>query len=411
MSSPARVYLSLSDDEVEVSQEGSTSASGLRQSLSQASAASSSAQVEGSQASASGLPDFGEGLEGYPTPTPPTSPLAASHRPGGGRHVPRGVPGHFRATGKRFALTYPKCPVSRAVFDPAFQLKFRPTELVTAREKHKDGTYHLHVFVSFLKRKDVRSSRYFDVAFDGITYHPNTQLCRDRSKWLKYLSKGDDHGVGDLADDGLELDPLTAPLGKRKSYHADLMWSEQQRIIRGLKPVSYPIRLECADKSYEMLAPDPSVKKRSWWIVAPPNAGKTRWINKTFANTSIYVPRMGKYPFEGYGNQDIIIYDDRKGVSFEEFSDVLNTWMFLHPVFGEVRFVTQNWRMGHSRNVIVLSNKTIEESMPEEDWVRMKKRFIQIVNPVLLPPEEMSDDEVEEKAPQAPEWNSADFQS
>lgn len=161
-------------------------------------------------------------------------------------------------------------------------------------------------------------------------------------------------------------------------------------------------------RSYAMASPDPSLKKRNWWIVAPPNAGKTRWINKTFKNTNIYCPRMGKYPFEGYRDQDIIIYDDRTNVSFEEFSDVLNTWDFLHPIYGEIRFVTQDWKLGHTRNVIVLSNKTIEESLPESDHNRMKKRFIQIVNPILLSPEEISDDEIDIPQP-IPSSSQHDF--
>jgi len=110
---------------------------------------------------------------------------------------------------------------------------------------------------------------------------------------------------------------------------------------------------------------------------------------------------MGKYPFEGYANEDIIIYDDRENVSFEEFANVANTWDIVMPVFGEVRFNTQDWKVGHTRNIIVLSNKTIEQCMKEEDWQRMKKRFIQIVNPVLKPLEENSSDDEEEKPQEA----------
>lgn len=301
----------------------------------------------------------------------------------------------FRVSSKQFALTYPQCSVLRSIFDPIFRRLFKPTEYASAREQHADGNYHLHVFCAYLKRKDVQKASYFDVSIEEHGYHPNVQACRDRAAWLKYLSKEADNGVAELrrTDDG--FNPLDLALGKRKSTYQDYLWSEQYRIEHALVPITWPIILACEGREYQMDPPDAKRKKRSWWIVAPPNAGKTRWINKTFANARIYVPRMGKYPFEGYGDQDIIIYDDRKGVGFEEFSDVLNTWCFQHPVFGEVRFTTQNWKMNHTRSVIVLSNKTIEQSMAEEDWQRMKKRFIQIVNPVLIPPGEESDDEEE----------------
>lgn len=101
----------------------------------------------------------------------------------------------FRISTKQFALTYPQCGVLRATFDSSFKEHFRPAQFASAREVHSDGNYHMHVFVSFTRRVDVRSSRYFDLAFDGAIYHPNVQSCKDRTKWLTYISKGDDHGV------------------------------------------------------------------------------------------------------------------------------------------------------------------------------------------------------------------------
>nr|WAE42220.1 MAG: replication associated protein [Cressdnaviricota sp.] len=325
------------------------------------------------------------------------------------RPVSRRAARDFRAQGKCFALTYPKCPVERAKFDEAFKLKFSPAEFASAREKHKDGDYHMHVFVGFIKRKNVQSARYFDVSIEGNVYHPNTQVCKDRKKWLRYISKDGDHGVDELGggDDDVTFHLSDYPVGKRKSAYQDIEWSKQHRLIQSLKPVMWPVELICEGKSYDMRAPDPANKKRNWWIVAPPNAGKTRWINKTFAGTAIYCPRTGKYPYEGYADQQLIIYDDRTKVPFEEFSDVLNTWEFIHPVYGEVRFRTQDWKISQTRNVIVLSNKTIEESMPEEDWERMKKRFIQIINPVLIPQDEKSDEEM--SVAQDEQHNASDF--
>lgn len=315
----------------------------------------------------------------------------ARHRRGGRAHKKKRS---FRLQCKQFALTYPQCPVARATFDAAFKLKHSPAEFASAREEHQDGSYHLHLFVSYGKCKDVRSARAFDVAVDGVTYHCNIQKCKNRAAWLKYISKGDDHGVFDI---DVGFDPLSAPLGKRKSYWTDHQWSLQFAATRRLTAPNYPIKLVCADRTHELLRPDPAVKRRSWWIVAPPNAGKTRWLNKTFAGVAIYSPRVGPYPFEGYSDQDIVVYDDRTGVSFQEFASVLNTWDIITPVAGQVRYCVQNWKLGHTRTVIVLSNKTIEESMPEEDHLRMRKRFLQIINPTLIPEDEKSSEDEEEK--------------
>lgn len=318
-------------------------------------------------------------------------PREPAGRPGGRRGR-----GDFRVCAKQFALTYPQCPVDRAVFDPAFRLKFRPHQLASAREQHQDGSFHLHLYVEYASRRDVRSARHFDVVIDGQTYHPNIQRVKNRQAWLDYISKGGDHGVGQLTGD-LEFDPLSQPLGKRKSAYQDYLWSRQFAMRRGLKPVAFPVALRTERETLELLRPDPRQKKRSWWIVAPPNAGKTRWLNRTFAGQRIYAPRTGPYPFEGYDDEDVIVYDDRQGVAFEEFASVLNTWDILMPVAGQVRYVTQHWKIGHTRSIIVLSNKTIEESMKEEDHQRMKKRFIQIVNPKLLLDDEVSSDDEEQK--------------
>lgn len=305
---------------------------------------------------------------------------------GGGRNK------KFRMQAKQYALTYPQCPVVRAAFDAEFNKRFSPHEYASARESHQDGNYHMHVFVAFKSKKNVQSARYFDVSIEGSTYHPNIQKCRSRDHWLQYIAKGDDHGVADLVQRGpVGFDPLSEPLGKRKSKYLDYKWSQEYEQRSKLLPVNYPVRLVTADRTYEMLKPSPIPKKRSWWVVAEPNAGKTRWVNRVFSGQRIFCPRTGKYPFEGYDDEDIIIYDDREGVTFAEFSSVLNTWDIPMPIAGEIRYVTQYWKRGHTRSCIVLSNKTIEESMPPEDVVRMKKRFIQIVNPVLAHEDDVSD--------------------
>lgn len=296
----------------------------------------------------------------------------------------------FRCSARHFALTYPQCPVARADWRREFGLRFSGCAYWIARETHKDGSYHLHMLVSYKLRKDVQSASYFDVAVDGRSYHPNIKRCWDVDGWFEYISKGDDH---DDVPDAAERLLCTEPAWRvEKAYHGEL-WRQRELAARSRPGVVYPVRLVCEGVTYELRKPDPAIKKRSWWIVARPNAGKTRWLNSTFAGHAIWKPRVGKYPFEGYAGEEIIVYDDREP-SFEEVSDVLNTWLIQSPVYGEVRFRTQDWPIGATRSIIVLSNKTIEDTYKMLDVERMKKRFIQISHPVLIKEEEQSDDEV-----------------
>lgn len=68
----------------------------------------------------------------------------------------------------------------------------------------------------------------------------------------------------------------------------------------------------------------------------------------------------------------------------------MSIWDIVCPVFGEVRFRTQDWKVGHTRSVIVLSNRTIQEAMDPGDLDRMRARFLQIINPQLIQPGEES---------------------
>ena len=72
-----------------------------------------------------------------------------------------------------------------------FQLK-----CLIARETHADGGIHLHAFVDFGRRVDIRDPRRFDV--DG--FHPNIQPCgRTPQKMLDYAIKDGDIVAGGLS--------------------------------------------------------------------------------------------------------------------------------------------------------------------------------------------------------------------
>jgi len=311
----------------------------------------------------------------------------------------------FRLQSKHFCITYPKCEVARTEFDREFKLRHTGVEeYQSAREQHKDGSYHIHVYVRYSKRLDVCNTRYFDIEFEGRGYHPNIQGCKNRGKWLEYIAKGTDTSVdvGRITDVSInEFNPLLEKLGTRRKLWDDYQWSLEFRDDLLAKPVTWPIELHTEGKTYRMDKPKKDEdgnweKKRSWWIKAEPNAGKTRWINKTFKGVRIYSPRMGKYPYEGFNNAEIIVYDDRNDVTFQEFSEVINVHDYKKPIYGEVRFKREYWVIGEVRTVIVLSNKVMEEMYEGTELSAMRTRFIQIVDPKLKSDKEIEKDKLEE---------------
>lgn len=71
-----------------------------------------------------------------------------------------------------------------------------PAECLIARETHADGGTHLHAFVDFGRKVDIRDPRRFDV--DG--FHPNIQPCgRTPQKMLDYAIKDGNVVAGGLS--------------------------------------------------------------------------------------------------------------------------------------------------------------------------------------------------------------------
>lgn len=304
------------------------------------------------------------------------------------------------------------------MFHAAFQAAFHPDSIRTAREQHKgddgepSGFHHIHVFAEWINKKNIKSARHFDLSFPppgdepaaaaassepvDRVYHPNIKKCWDAAGWLRYISK-----EGDFDDSLGKFNILDHPAGKRKSFHDDHRFTERFLRAESDKHIVWPVVLKCSDGvEYTMLAPDARIKKRHWWIVSPPNSGKSYWINETFAGKKVFVPMKGDYPFEAYQNEELIIYDDRDQITFEEFSNVANVYKIETHVYGKARFVAVNWPRapplpnvpiprGAVRNIIVLSNQTIEVQCPN-DVDRMKARFKQIINANLLPLEMQS---------------------
>lgn len=352
-----------------------------------------------------GEPRAAASSSGGPGPRVPER--AASSFSTSGRR--RRKPGGFRVQGKKFALTYPQCEVPRAEFHSKLIEMFTPEMLRTARESHKDGAHHIHVHIQFSQRKDVQSERYFDVEIGGKVYHPNIKKAHDVVGWLAYISKDGDYedSMGEFNIDAVEL-------GKKKQFYEDHHWAINMKARMNRKDIQWPVQLVSKDgREYRMQKPDPKEKKRSWWIVSPPNSGKSRWVNETFAGQKVYVTMTGPYPFEQYNDQDIVIYDDKDNISFAEFSSVLNTYQIETPRWGQSRYVPKYWKEGHTRNIIVLSNKTIEEQFEATpiDIKRMKSRFIQIKNVQLCTDNEESDSEEEETAAAAEQANYDAFAS
>lgn len=100
-----------------------------------------------------------------------------------------------RFQGKYLFLTIPKFEVSQeeisALKSTVFQLILEREaktlqHLGVVREAHKDGSFHLHVYVQFFARRNCSPKH-----FDYLPKHPNVQIVRGLKEVLDYLVKED----------------------------------------------------------------------------------------------------------------------------------------------------------------------------------------------------------------------------
>jgi len=296
---------------------------------------------------------------------------------------PNNRPKAFRQTGKKFFLTYPKAyagnghPNGLAGFVKDILDTFKPLHYLICEENHQDGTKHYHALLEFAAKLNIKSPTHWDIGGN----HGNYQTVRNKSAVIQYIKK-----AGNYQDNMEEfcIDAVN-PGSKRKVFH-DLEWAKMYRLRAQRRDVPWPLKIRDANGfDHVMNAPDITTKRRSWWIVSRPDTGKSFWVERVLGNCKLLlISGDSKYPYEDYAGEQLIINDDRYP-KFAECADALNQYSNFKCVYGDTRYIKVYWDMGKARNMIVLVNKTIDETYAGNDQIiaAMHARFVQIVDPLF----------------------------
>lgn len=263
--------------------------------------------------------------------------------------------------------------------------KFNETSMigmVTAEQIGDKGTYHIQGVVFFKKDKSARDAE------RGLNLSGRCWIERMKGTWkeaIKYIEDGHGTNIAPAHHDGrsptaTEEEEHKSKQGKRKdieSYIAAIeegsselalmrshgsCWARfeglKDRVKRTTKlanmtEITWPVTLF----GITIQAPDPTNKKRHLWIWGATSISKTHDTQMAFKGKRVYMaPEESLYRFEGYDDQDVIIYDDvHPGV--KELIEVSNTWECERERFGKARYMRRYWKEGHSRMIIVLSNR------------------------------------------------------
>lgn len=248
--------------------------------------------------------------------------------------------GKFRVSSKKVGLTFPTCNVPPQEMIDWINSLTQIKTYYAATEDHKDGTPHLHLSLVLQTKLETRNCRYYD--YKG--FHPNWLIPKKNGGWDGYVCKG-----GKFIHN--EYFNWKSNNYKRRKADFDA-WKEDVEYNTDFTEVQFPFQL----MHLTIPKPDPACKKRHYWIVGPPDWGKTYHIEKYFAYKKIYKAKTHDYPFEGYQHEDLIVYDDYIP-KFKELANVSNTYYTRTHVYGKVRQVNTYWKPGHTRTMIICTNE------------------------------------------------------
>jgi len=91
----------------------------------------------------------------------------------------------FRLNAKNVFLTYPRCPVAPKTLGEHLSSLRATSFIQVSRERHEDGSYHLHALLQWVDKYNCRSERFFDFE----QYHPNIQAVRNVGNVYEYINK------------------------------------------------------------------------------------------------------------------------------------------------------------------------------------------------------------------------------
>lgn len=290
----------------------------------------------------------------------------------------------FRIDGKNFILTFPQCDRKKEEAIQWIEHKFQQ-ELkgyIVCEEAHADGTPHLHVFLSFHKRKNIRQPDYFD-CIGGK--HGNYQVCRSAKNSIQYVVKAGNYiakGVdveqtkkektGDkvarLIDEGKTLAEVKEEesgyfLMNKRKIEDYATWVECEKARKSKIDWIPPkldgltgANLQIAEWICKNIRQTRSFKAPQLFITGKPNLGKTSLVEWLKKSLSVYLFPMEEEFYDHYTDlDDLVVLDEFKGQKKITF---LNE--FLQ---GSTMSIRKKGTQGIKQKnipVIILSNLTLE---------------------------------------------------
>lgn len=144
----------------------------------------------------------------------------------------------FHLQSKNIFLTFPQCPYPLDDFYANLQKKFPDPKnrICCSREKHEDGSWHLHAMIMLENKLQTKSVKYFD-ALVHPPKHPNiVSKIRSQSDTVTYVMKGSDEAL------------------LRSSFN----WKAFTALAKKKRSTKFTDIVECVNESIKSLISDPN---------------------------------------------------------------------------------------------------------------------------------------------------------
>jgi len=227
----------------------------------------------------------------------------------------------FRLDARNVFLTYPHCNLE--LLDVKFHLTMKPwvQYLIICKEKHEDGSPHIHATIKFSKKVHISNERHFDIE----SFHPNIQAVKHFGKSVNYCKKdGDFVEYGDFAEKEKQvmiplfhenitkLEWLTQCFEQKIPYgYAMAFWDEQCPLKQFTTLLDFDDKHKSRiqDPKLSLLVPTTDHLK-SYLIVGPSGCGKTTWCKLHCEKPALMVTHMDDLKGFRINFHKSIIFDD-----------------------------------------------------------------------------------------------------
>jgi len=298
----------------------------------------------------------------------------------------------FQLNTSKLFLTYPECPLSKEEALECLEsiLPDSILEYIIAQEKHANGNYHIHVYLSLSTGYRTRNPGSLDLLSNGNRYHGNYQGCRSEKNVIKYCSKEEDYISNfdlnsRLKNKSAHKKILGDALIKRQKSLVDVV-NENPEMIFGYKRLKLDLEEYFHDLSDQrqqlprslpngwgqILPTDLQGKKRHYWIFSRgPNKGKTTTAKGWRKDYKCHI-QCGDFTYWGINGQEELLVLDEYNSAKLKVSDLnsMADGTYDYRVFqGGVR--------GLECLIIILSNQPISSLYPNFN-VFLYERFNEI---------------------------------